>query len=84
MSQRFRSFDTYRGFFFKVMQAVLYHAAQRKQFIEYDFLKPSANNGIIKNIKTKFNFCVFLTLKTIEIYMFDMNGRLILSNYLIS
>lgn len=66
------------------MQAVLYHAAQRKQFIEYDFLKPSANNGIIKNIKTKFNFLFFLTLKTIEIYMFDMNGRLILSNYLIS
>lgn len=74
MSQRFRSFDTYRGFFFQVMQVVLYHAVQRKQFVEYDYLKPSANNLIF----------VFLTLKTIEIYMFDMNGRLILSNYIIS
>lgn len=37
------------------MQAVLYHAAQRKQFVEYDYLKPSANNGIIEEIKTKFN-----------------------------
>lgn len=56
------------------MQAVLYHAVQRKQFVEYDYLKPSANSLIF----------VFLTLKTIEIYMFDMNGRLILSNYIIS
>lgn len=60
------------------MQAVLYHAAQRKQFVEYDYY------GIIEEIKTKFNFWFFLTIKTIEIYMFDMNGRLILSNYLIS
>lgn len=37
------------------MQAVLNHAAQRKQFVEYDYLKPSANNGIIEEIKTKFN-----------------------------
>lgn len=60
MSQRFRSFDTYRGFFFlQVMQAVLYHAAQRKQFIEYDYLKPSANNGIIEEIKTKNLIFVF-------------------------
>lgn len=59
MSQRFRSFDTYRVFFFQVMQAVLYHAAQRKQFIEYDYLKPSANNGIIEEIKTKNLIFVF-------------------------
>lgn len=58
MSQRFRSFDTYRVFF-QVMQAVLYHAAQTKQIVEYDYLKPSANNGIIEKIKTKFNFWFF-------------------------
>lgn len=46
-------------FFFQVMQAVLYHAAQRKQFIEYDYLKPSANNGIIEEIKTKNLIFVF-------------------------
>lgn len=59
MSQRFRSFDTYRGFFLQVMQAVLYHAAQRKQFVEYDYLKPSANDGIIEEIKTKNSIFVF-------------------------
>lgn len=47
------------GFFFQVMQAVLYHAAQRKHFIEYDYLKPSANNGIIEEIKTKNLIFVF-------------------------
>lgn len=41
------------------MQAVLYHAAQRKQFVEYDYLKPSANNGIIEEIKTKNLIFVF-------------------------